>query len=60
MFLNIDLYNLEQCLRPNLDMFLLINSLIPVDSTSDLLSYYFATILHLGALSKSQQGSCFI
>ena len=33
---------------------LLINSLFPVDSTLDLLSYYFATILHLGALFKSQ------
>ena len=33
---------------------LLINSLFLVDSTSDLPSYYFATILHLGALFKSQ------
>ena len=34
---------------------LLINSFFPVDSTSDLPSYYFATILHLEALFKSQQ-----
>ena len=34
---------------------LLINSLFPVDLTSDLSSYYFATILHLGALFKSHQ-----
>ena len=34
---------------------LLINSLFPVDSTPDLPTYYFASILHLGALFKSQQ-----
>ena len=30
--------------------------IFPVDSTSDLSSYYFATILHLGALFKLQHG----
>ena len=34
---------------------LLISSLFLVDSTSDLLSYYFVTILHFGSLFKSQQ-----